>query len=109
MKNDGYTKTYIREWRQKRGLSLRQLAERLEYEPGGNPLISYASLSRIEKGKQPYSQPILEAIAHALNVRVVQLLEDHPEYEAEIIDLFRKIPDAKKDSALAILKALSEK
>jgi hypothetical protein len=44
---------YFRQWREKRGISLRKLAARLEVEPGGDPLVSYASLSRIETGEQP--------------------------------------------------------
>lgn len=104
-----FKKTYIRDWRKRRGLSLQRLADRLETEPGGEPLISYASLSRIESGKQPYSQPILEAIADALQVSVVQLLEDHPGKEAELIELFRTIPDDKKDAAISVLRALAEK
>jgi len=74
-----YRKTYIKEWRQKQGLSLRRLADRLESSPGGDLLISHTSIGRIEKGKQPYSQPILEALAHALGVPAWMLLEVNPE------------------------------
>ena len=61
-----YSKTYIKNWRDKRGLSLRQLANRLEAEPGGESLISHASIGRIENGQQPYSDDyIKQAIALA--------------------------------------------
>ena len=58
-----YRKTYIREWRQLRGLSLEALAERVGERIGS---MTHATLSRIERGLQPYSQPILEALAEEL-------------------------------------------
>lgn len=51
-------RTFIRQWREFRGLTQDQLAERLE--------MSKAQLSRIETGKQPYTQDFLEACADAL-------------------------------------------
>lgn len=101
--------TYIRAWREKRGLSLRQLAGRLETTPGGEPLISFASLGRIEKGKQPYSQPILEALAHALNVSPSMLLEVDPNAEGQVIDLLRKLEPSKRTQALEYLRYLATK
>lgn len=71
------------------GQALRKLADRLETSPGGDPLVSYASLSRIEQGHQPYSQPIIEAIAAALGVTVPMLLESDPAKEGNYIDDFR--------------------
>jgi len=101
-----YKKTYIREWRMKRKLSLRGLASRMESEPGVE-LISYAQLGRIEKGQQPYSQPILEAAADALNVSVTALLTDDPSKDSEVIDLLKTLSDEQKNQALNVIKALS--
>lgn len=56
-------KNFIREWREKKGLTLEALAERVGEKIGG---MTHASLSRIERGLQPYSEPILEAIADEL-------------------------------------------
>ena len=55
--------TFIRQWRESRGITLEVLAERVGERIGG---MTHASLSRIERGIQPYSQPILEAIAEEL-------------------------------------------
>lgn len=55
---------FIRRWRKKKDLTLERLAERLREAHGLE--ITHASLSRIERGKQPYSQPILEALAEEL-------------------------------------------
>ncbi len=64
-------RTFIRQWRQHRGLTVEQLADAIG--------ITHASLSRIERQKQPYSQAILEAIADRLNADVASLLMRDPE------------------------------
>lgn len=101
-----YGKTFIREWREYRGLSLRRLADRLEMN-GPNETISHASLGRIETGDQPYSQPILEALASALNCSVTDLLGVDPTKEGEIVDLMRLINDRNRDQAIRVLRALT--
>lgn len=104
-----YQRTYIKEWREKRGLSLRRLAERLEETPGGELLISHASIGRIEKGQQPYSQPILEAIAAALGVPAYMLLEVNPDKDGEVIDItlrLNKAPAELRNQAINIINAL---
>lgn len=101
-----YGKTFIREWREYRGLSLRRLADRMEID-GPNETISHASIGRIEKGEQPYSQPIIEALAHALNCSVTDLLSVDPTKEGEVVDLMRLINDRNRDQAIRVLKALT--
>jgi transcriptional regulator with XRE-family HTH domain len=71
--------TYIRVWRQYRGLTLEQTADRVGTSVGG---FTHASLSRIERGLQPYSQPVLEALADALGTDAASLLTRDPN-EAE--------------------------
>ena len=97
---------YIKEWRKRRQLSLRRLADRMEGDPGEN-LISYASLARIEKGTQPYSQEILEALAVALGTTKSALLEMDPDKEGEVIDLVRVLNDRQRAEALRFLKFLA--
>jgi transcriptional regulator with XRE-family HTH domain len=58
-----YRPTFIRQWREHRHMTLETLAARVGEKIGG---MTHASLSRIERGLQPYSQPILEAIAEEL-------------------------------------------
>lgn len=106
MTNRKYGKTYIREWREYRGLSLRRLADRLELN-GPDETISHASIGRIENGQQPYSQPVLEAIATALNVSVTDLLGVDPVKEGEVVDLMRMINDKNRAQAIRVLKALT--
>lgn len=87
-------RTYIKEWRAKRGLSLRRLAERLEETPGGDLILSHASIGRIEAGKQPYTQSTLEAIANALGVTAAMLLEVNPEKDGDVIDITLRLNKA---------------
>lgn len=102
-----YGRTHIRAWRKKRGLSLRELANRLESEPGGEPIISHASIGRIETGKQPYSQEILEALAVALNCTPADLLERDPDAEGDVIDLLRRLDNGKRHQAIEYLRFLA--
>lgn len=64
-------RTFFKEWRQHRGLSQEQLADRLE--------TSVASISRIESGTQPYTQDVLEALAEALMTDPASLLMRNPD------------------------------
>lgn len=66
----GRRRTFIKQWRDFRGLSQAQLAERLE--------TSESSISRIESGTQPYTQDFLEACAEALSTDVASLLMRDP-------------------------------
>lgn len=107
MKRQTYRPSYIRQWREHRGLSLRGLADRLEEEPGGDLLISHASLGRIERGLQPYSQPILEALAQALDCSVTDLISVDPTKEGDVVDLLRHLPEDKREQAAAYLRFLA--
>lgn len=101
-------KHYIRQWREFRSLSLERLAARMEVEPGGEQLLSAMSLSRIERGKQPYSEDLLNALGDALNCEPWELISVNPQADGQVIDLLRFIHDLdrrKADKALTILKA----
>lgn len=101
-------KHFIKQWRELRGLSLQRLASRMEKEPGGDELISAMSLSRIERGLQPYSEEILNALGDALGCEPSELISVDPRQPAEVVDLMRFIRDLdrkKAEKALVILRA----
>jgi transcriptional regulator with XRE-family HTH domain len=98
-------KHFLRAWRKHRGLSLRQLAERMEIEPGV-PLMSHANLGRIETGEQPYTQDLMEALSDALGVSVPMLIEVNPEVDGQVIDLMRLLRDKDPATVSAFLLAL---
>lgn len=67
----------FRAWREAHGLSLRELEAKLA-ETLGHPVVTYASLSRLETGKTPYDQEILEALAAVYGIAPGPLLELPP-------------------------------
>lgn len=99
---------YIKEWRKAKGLSLRKLADRLEVSPGGEPLLSYVSLGRIERGEQPFNEETIDAIADALGVTRLMLLEVHPEREGTLIELFKRLPEKDQEHARKYLETLAK-
>ena len=68
--------TFIRQWRQHRGYSLDQLAERVPMDKG--------NLSKIERGLLPYNQELLERLAEALMTDPASLLMRDPTNDAAI-------------------------
>lgn len=70
-----FVRTFIREWREDRGLSQDRLVERVRETVD---TFSKSTLSRLENGKQAYTQPILEAIAKALNLDPEDLIMRRP-------------------------------
>jgi transcriptional regulator with XRE-family HTH domain len=102
-----YKPTFIRQWRKHRGLTLDQLVSRLD-ELAGNLKLAGASLSRIERGLQPYTQATLEAIADALACDPADLLMRDPTQDQMIWSLWDKLSDAKRRQAVKIMLALSE-
>jgi transcriptional regulator with XRE-family HTH domain len=65
-----YRLTFIRQWRHHRGLTLERLADLVG--------ITHASLSRLERGLQPYSQGVLERLADVLETDAASLLIRDP-------------------------------
>ena len=63
-------KTYFREWREYRGLTQDQLAERMETNKG--------AISKIENGHSTYNQSSLEAWALALQCEPADLITRDP-------------------------------
>lgn len=100
--------TFFRAWREHRGLTLRALAARLT-DDEGDPLISYASLGRIERGLQPYSQPVLEAVAEALDVGPGFLISEKPGSDmAEMSRRWFELDHDRRAQASAAIIALLE-
>lgn len=67
------TDHYIKQWREIRGLSLRE-AEALI----GDDRLSYSSIARIENGQQPYNEGTLALLAKAYGVEPWVLLSVNP-------------------------------
>ena len=96
-----HTANMIREWREHRGLTQERLAARIG--------ISAPSLSRIERGDQPYSQPILEALADALGCEPAALIMRAPpnSQQYELWTVIQGMNEEDRARAAAVLKALT--
>jgi transcriptional regulator with XRE-family HTH domain len=68
--------TFIRAWRKHRGLTQAQVLDQLLTLHGMG--LSDAQLSRIETGKQPYAQDLLEALADVLQTGPDSLIMRDP-------------------------------
>lgn len=79
-------------------LTLEQLADRVE--------MTHASLSRIERGLQPYSQVTLEAIAHALQTDPASLLMRDPESPDAIWSIWDQAQPGERLQIEAVARAL---
>lgn len=90
--------TYFRQWREHRGLTQERLADRLG--------ISKAQLSRIEGGKQPYSQDLLEAMAEALQIDEASLLMRDPSDSEAMWSLWDQAKPGERAQLVAIAGAL---
>lgn len=62
--------TFIRQWREKRGMSLSELADRVPMDKG--------NLSKVERGLLPYNQEMLERLSDALQTEPASLLMRDP-------------------------------
>lgn len=91
---------FLKEWRTEASLTLEQLADSIG--------TTSASISRLENRKQPYSQPLLEALADALNCRPGDLISRPPGYSDRLAAVLAEMdPDAQK-RALAVVQALKD-
>ncbi len=91
---------FIKSWRKHRNLTLEQLAERLEVTAG--------TLSQLERGNTQYTQPMLEALAIALNCEPSDLINRDPKTSAGIMLVWDKIPESARATALAVLSQFAK-
>lgn len=98
--------TFIKHWRIHRGLTQAQLADKVSMHQE----LSHVSISRIEKGQQPYTQHTIELIAEALETDVVSLLSRDPD-QAPVDDdainpLWQKADAAQRAQIFALSEAI---
>jgi transcriptional regulator with XRE-family HTH domain len=93
-----YRRTFIRQWRKHRDLTLEQLAEKIDMVP--------SHLSMLERGQRAYTQDTLEAIARALSTDVTALLSRDPGEPDLIGDLWRRADPAEREQIARVARAL---
>jgi transcriptional regulator with XRE-family HTH domain len=104
-KRPQFRRTFIRQWREHRDLTLEQLAERVR---AINEALetTHASLSRIERGLQPYNQPLLEAIAEALQTDPPSLLMRDPSSAEDIWSVWDQAKPGERKTIVDIAKTI---
>lgn len=95
-----FRKTYIRQWREHRGLTLEQLADRVEMTP------SY--LSMFERGQRGYTQNTLEALAEALQTDAASLLMRDPGDEEAVWSIWDKAKPGERRMIVDIAKTITK-
>lgn len=93
-------RTFIREWREHRNLTQEALADRLE--------MSAAQLSRLETGKQGYTQDFLEACAQALSTDVPSLLIRNPGDSEAIWSIWDQAKEGQRRTIVEIAKTITK-
>lgn len=83
-------RTFLKEWREYRGLTQEQAADRLDMDR--------SNLSRVERGQIPYSQGLLEAAAEAYMCEPWDILNVNPTVEGAVIDASHKFRVADPDT-----------
>lgn len=91
-------RTCIKQWREYRGLTQDDLAERLD--------TSKASISRIEGGTQAYTQDFLEACAEALRTDPASLLMRNPADDEAVWTLWDKAKTGEREMIENIVKTV---
>jgi transcriptional regulator with XRE-family HTH domain len=90
--------TFIRKWRKHRGQTLAAVADLAK--------VSHATISRIETGSQPYSQPILEGIADALDTDPASLLSRDPSDHEAVWSLWDKAKPFERELIINIVTVI---
>ncbi|MCJ8334639.1 MAG: helix-turn-helix transcriptional regulator [Epibacterium sp.] len=88
---------YLREWRDFRGLTLEQAAERSQ--------LSVSVLSRLETRKRKYNEEHLVGLAEAYRCEPWELLGKDPEsYSGDVYKLMMQIPEKDRSRAIQALR-----
>lgn len=97
-KRKQYRRTYIREWRKKKGLTLEVLADRIGMKP--------SALSYLERGQSAYTQGTLELIAEALGTDPASLIMRNPSDDEAIWSLWEEASTAEKQRISEVVRVL---
>lgn len=97
-KRKQFRKTFVREWRLSRGLTLEQLADRIGMQA--------SALSYLERGQSAYTQGTLEALAEALGTDPASLIIRNPSEDNAIWSLWDNASPAEKQQITEVVKVL---
>jgi len=91
-------KTFIRQWRHHRGLTLQKLADRLDMTP--------SHFSMLERGVRAYAQDTLERVASALQTDVASLLTRDPSDPDDIWSIWEKAKPGQRKQIVEVARTV---
>jgi transcriptional regulator with XRE-family HTH domain len=91
---------FIKQWREHRGLSQLQMAERIG--------IDKSYVSKIENGKKRYDQPFLEAAAEVLNCSPADLIVRDPSTSESIWSIWEQLAPQAREQVVEIAKTFKK-
>lgn len=100
LRRSRFRATFIRQWREFRGLNQEQLASRLE--------MTQSHLSMLENGKRGYTQETLEAVAEALQTDVASLLMRNPQEGDAIWSIWENAKPGERRMIVDIAKTVTK-
>ena len=112
---DSPPRHYLRAWRQAAGLTLEQVAERVERlseeranaDPSTRALsMTHATMSRIERGKIPYNQLLLELLADIYRTDRASLIMRDPADPEGMWSIWDQLKPTERAQAVEVIKAL---
>lgn len=101
LRMDDEPKNYLRAWREFRGMSQDELAQRVDTAKG--------VISLLENGKRPLSDKWLRRLADVLDTRPGHLLDHDPnDLDTDILDIWAHIAREDRAQAARILRTFSK-
>jgi transcriptional regulator with XRE-family HTH domain len=107
---------FLREWRERKGLTLEQVVEKIELfgaeratpdDPLSTPIkMTHASLSRIERGLQPYNQRLLELLSEIYDAPEGVLINVRPGPQDVMWSIWEKLPPVERTRLIEIAKVM---
>lgn len=94
----GHPRHFIREWRKHRLLTLERLAERID--------VTHGALSQLERGETNYTQPMLEALADALQCTPGDLVTCPPTQEPGLWAIWENATPVEREQITRVVAAL---
>ncbi len=105
-------RTYFREWRKHRELTLELAAERVGdflREHGIADGYTHATLGRLERGLVAYTQPVLEALAFVYQTDPASLLMRNPTDSEALWSIWDNAKQAEREQIVEIARTLTRK
>lgn len=109
---------FLREWRKAKELTLEQVAERIEMlskhrailDPNARPVpMTHATLSRIERGRIPYNQHLLELLAEIYQTTPDALIRIDPTRPGVSWSILETLRPEQQEQIRAIVEVMAKR